>query len=333
MRLLPARLNNKPQYVLHPGRAARRALHRGPAAGQDGARAVAHLPWGLSLEVYPADAIGYSILTGGVFDPCVTETLHRLIDPGDLVIDVGANIGYLTSLAAARAGARGRVLAYEPHPSVFELLAANVERWRAQPGVASVSIHQQALSDRDGTGELEVGPVFHANMGLAALRPPGDGGGERPGEHDSDGARGGEVVSVQMGRLQDAVEGQSVGVLKIDVEGHEPAVLRGASELLAAGRVRDVVFEDHDPYPSESTAIVEQAGYGLFSLDNDLFGLRLGAPEDRGETAGWPGPSYLATRDEQRALVRLRSRGWQISGIGPRLPRLGRLGRRRSRRW
>ena len=85
-----------------------------------------------------------------------------------------------------------------------------------------------------------------------------------------------------------------------------------------------MVFEDHDPYPSEATAIVEQAGYSLFSLDNDLFGLRLSAPEDRGETAGWPGPSYLATRDPRRALARLRARGWQIRGIGVQLPSIGR---------
>ena len=317
MRPLPARLNNKPQYVLHPMRAARRVLRRSPLPARDGVRAIAPLPWGLSLELYPADAIGYSILTGGVFDPCVTETLFRLIDPADTVIDVGANIGYLTSLAAVRAGVRGSVLAYEPHPSVFELLAANAARWQRKPGVANVSVHQEALSDRGGTGELEVGPAFHTNMGLAALRAPGTPEGD-----------GGETVAVPMRRLEDAAGGHDIGLLKIDVEGHEPAVLRGARELLDRGRVRDVVFEDHDPYPSEATAIVEQAGYRLFSLDNDLFGLRLGAPEDRGETAGWPGPSYLATRDPRRALARLRPRGWQIRGIGVQLPSFGRRPRR-----
>jgi FkbM family methyltransferase len=309
MRLLPARLNNKPQYVLHPSRAVRRMLHRGGAPADPRARAVAWLPWDLSLQVSPADAIGYSILTGGVFDPCVTETLHRLIEPVDTVVDVGANIGYLTSLAAVRAGVRGRVLAYEPHPTVFELLAANVRRWH---GVAAVEIHQQALSDASGAGELAfAGAVFEANMGLASLRTP-----ER--------SAGADTVPVSLRRLDDVLADQEVGLLKIDVEGHEPAVLRGAGELLEHGRVRDIVFEDHDPYPSEATAVVEDAGYRLFSLDNDLFGLSLGAPEDRGETAGWPGPSYLATRDARRALDRLSPCGWQVRGIGPTLPRLRR---------
>jgi hypothetical protein len=104
------------------------------------------------------------------------------------------------------------------------------------------------------------------------------------------------------------------------VEGHEPGVLRGAPELLRGGRVRDVIFEDHEPYPSEATALVEGAGYRLFSLSNDLFGIELGAPADRGEVSEWPGPSYLATRDPDRAIQRLRPRGWQVAGIGPSAP-------------
>ena len=93
MGLIPARIANKPQYVFHPRRALRRMRYRAEGGAQ---REVATLPWGLPLEVYRSDAIGFSIATAGVFDPCVTETLHRLIDPGDLVVDVGANVGYIS---------------------------------------------------------------------------------------------------------------------------------------------------------------------------------------------------------------------------------------------
>src|SRR3954447_26802170 len=120
MRVIPARLSRKPQYVFHPQRALGRALYRARAG--EGRSAVAQLPWGLPLEIHTSDAIGFSVLAGRVFDPCVTETLHRLIDPGDVVADVGANIEYLPSLAAGRAGPNGSVFAYEPHPQVFEVL-------------------------------------------------------------------------------------------------------------------------------------------------------------------------------------------------------------------
>jgi hypothetical protein len=132
---------------------------------------------------------------------------------------------------------------------------------------------------------------------------------------------------VALQRLDEVLAGAEIGVLKIDVEGHEPAVLAGAGALLEAGLVRDIVFEDHDPYPSPATAVVEAAGYHLVSLHNDLGGLVLREPSRRGPVSAWPGPSYLATRTPARSLVRLSRRGWQAPGIGLSLPRW-----RRSRR-
>jgi FkbM family methyltransferase len=304
VRVLPGRLADKPQYVFHPSRALRRLMH-GFTDRADRTE-IAQLPWGLPLEVRMSDSIGFSIFAGRVFDPCVTETLHRLIDPGDLVADVGANVGYLTSLAAARAGRDGRVLAFEPHPQVYELLERNSARWRDR-GVDKVELHRAALSDRRGEGTLVAGPSFEGNMGLAALAS------------DEPVTAGSETIAVQLARLDETVGDERLGLLKIDVEGNEPDVLRGAERLLAAGAIRDIVFEDHDAYPSAATSIVESAGYELISLDNDLRGLRLVAPEARGEVREWPGPSYLATLEAERAKRRLRPRGWQVSGIGPSL--------------
>jgi FkbM family methyltransferase len=305
MKLLPARLNDKPHYVFHPVRMVRRARYGGPSIA--GRREIAQLPWGLPLEVASDEAMGFTILTTGVFDPCVSETMQRLIDPGDLVVDVGANVGYLTSLAAITAMAGGRVLAFEPHPVVFELLSANIARWDSA-NVAKVEAHQTALSDHTGTAELNAGPAFHANMGLSSLN------------HSVTATADDVLLQVDVRRLDDVIGDRSVGLLKIDVEGHEPGVLRGGSQLLSSGRVRDVIFEDHESYPDESTRLLEDAGYRLFSLSNDLFGVNLGAPSQRGEVSEWPGPSYLATRDPERAVQRCKTRGWRIDGIGPSLP-------------
>jgi FkbM family methyltransferase len=306
IKLLPARANNKPQYVLHPIRAARRAMYRFSGARGAAGREVVTLPWGLPLEVVLSDQIGYSIFAGGVFDPCVTETLYRLIEPGDTVVDVGANIGYLTSLAARRAGPGGEVIALEPHPGVFAMLSANVSRWDGA-GVAKVEPRQLALSDKPGEGELAVGPLFEMNMGLASLRA----------EDDGHVAAGEQLVTVEMQTLDQLIGDRRIGVLKVDVEGHEPAVLAGAVRLLAEQRVRDIVFEDHEPYPSPATQAVERAGYSLYAIDNDLLGAVLLGPSERGEAPPWPGPSYLATSDPQRAHARMRPRWWQTPGILP----------------
>lgn len=302
------RLNTRPQYVLHPLRALRRLTSKPPAGG---ALKRARLPWGVDLTVSATDAIGYSILVGRVFDPCVTEAIHRLIDPGDLVVDVGANVGYLTSLAAVRAGPLGRVIAVEPHPAVFGLLSSNVEAWRADPRVAPIELHRLALSDRAGHGRLVTGPTFDQNMGLATL--------------GSDAANGLDSEEVELRRLDGLLADSRIGVLKIDVEGHEPEVLRGAGSLLERRLVRDIIFEDHDAYPSKATETVERSGYHLVSLSNDLGGLRLQAPHERGHAPAWPGPSYLATADPGRSISRLAGRGWQVRGIGIGAPLVGRV--------
>jgi FkbM family methyltransferase len=312
MALLPERLARKPQYVFHPLRAARRATYR--FVREDGRTRVTELPWGLPLEVYAGDAIGFSIVAGGVFDPCVTEALHRLIDPGDVVADIGANVGYMSSLAAARVGSEGAVLSFEPHPRVYEVLERNAARWRERGRVGAVELRRVALSDAAGEGTL-LSPSFEGNTGLASLDA---GGGETAADSSA--------IPVELARLDEVDGAERVRFVKIDVEGHEADVLRGATGLLADGGVRDIVFEDHDEYPSPATAVVEDAGYELISLDNDLLGLRMVAPERRGEVPAWPGPSYLATREPDRARGRLASRGWQVRGVG--LP----LGARRPRR-
>jgi FkbM family methyltransferase len=299
---LASRIQSKPQYALHPGRAARRVLHRF-SAGDDVRREVTTLPWCLDLEVQRSDQIGYSILTGVIFDPPVTETLFRLIEPGATVCDVGANIGYLTSLAAHRAGPAGAVRAYEPHPVVHALLEANVARWQSRP-VAAVQTRPVALSDQVGTGRLAVDATFDQNMGLASLE-----------------ARGDAWVEVEMTTLDSEIGSGQVDVLKIDVEGHEAAVLAGAATLLGDQRVRHVIFEDHGLYPSPVTRIVEDAGYTLYALEGDLVGLRLVDPAARTDLSAWPGPSYLATIEPDRVAAAMSHRWWRTPGILPNVVR------------
>jgi FkbM family methyltransferase len=278
-----------------------------PFMNHEGKARVAQLSWGLPLEVYTSDAIGFAIVAGGIFDPCVTETLHRLIDPGDVVADVGANLGYMTSLAAARVGREGTVLAFEPHPRAYELLEKNAARWRDVRTAGAVELHRVALSDAAGEGMLVSGGSDEFDMAVASLSDEVG----SPTHAESD------TITVPLARLDEFAGVERIGVMKVDVEGHEADVLRGAGGLLESGAIRDIVFEDHDDYPSEATRVVEDAGYELISLDNDLWGLRLVAPENRGELPAWPGPSYLATREPDRARERLSRRGWQVKGIGP----------------
>lgn len=300
--MIDRNLLNKPHYVFRPSQLARR-IARSSRRDRDAREfEEARLPWGATIAVRPEDEIGSLILRLGVFDLCVSEAIWRLLDPGATAVDAGANIGHMTSVMATRVGARGAVFAFEPHPVTFGELSSNVARWRADPRTGDIRLHELALSDRGGTARLGAPADFDSNRGSVGLL----------GESDA-GARAGSVHEVALARLDEVVDAQ-VGVLKIDVEGHELEVLRGAGRLLSAGRVRDVLFEEWDTPPTPVTTFLENEGYALFSMDQALLGPSIGPAGARSGRRGHQAPSYLATRDPARALSRLRRRGWAVLG-------------------
>ena len=314
---------DKPEYLLRPGQIARRL--RGPRLvpdAPDAARlAEAMLPWGLPIRFRPDETIGSSIWRTGLYDLCVSETIWRLLNAGERAVDVGANIGHMTSIMAARVGSEGTVDSYEPHPDVFAELAANVACWAQQrpqraPRTATIHVHQAALSNSAGMATLETPEGFERNRGIATLA-----GVERGALPP---ARSFRVSTL---RLADVVSEETpVGLLKIDVEGHELAVLAGAEPLFARQQVRDVVFEEHEAPPTPVTRFFEARGYRVFRIVRGRFGpiIRpVAAPQEPGEARGGSHDalSYLATCAPERAVVRMAGKGWAVLGAGPRPPR------------
>jgi FkbM family methyltransferase len=271
------RLLNRPYYLYRPTQALRRFL---PPRGQ------VTLPWGPVLNVDPSEALGRWLSHNGVYELAVTEVLHRLTGPGELTVDVGANIGYMTSVLAARVGLGGEVRAFEPHPELFRRLMANCRAW------AGVQAIEAAVSDHDGTCRLTIPAGFAQNMGIAAVS-------DEPGG-----------IPVPCVSLDSAVGGETVGFLKIDAEGHEPQVLEGARTLLSERAIRDIVFEDRGGYPSRASDLLETFGYSIFGIEQGIRGPRIVPPMDA-RTSLHGGPqNYLATAAPGRARSRLRPSGW-----------------------
>jgi len=288
----------KPHYLFRPSQLVRRVLSRRRHRGRD--RVTVRLPWGMPIRCFAGDAIGLSIQQLGVFDLPVAEVLWRLADPGELALDVGANIGQMTALLARRVGPAGRVIAFEPNAGVRAELAFNVDAWRADPAAAPIDVSAAALSDHDGYGELLMPPSFEWNRGIAEVVGPGD-------------PRQGERQRIQLARLDTFVpQPAEVGVMKLDVEGHESAVLRGATALLADRRVRDVVYEDHARYPTAVSQLLENLGYAVLAIGATFWGPLIAPASGPSHVPDWESPSYLATREPERARRRLTSRGWRI---------------------
>jgi FkbM family methyltransferase len=294
----------KPEYVYRPGQIFRRLSRSGALP----AEADVQTPWGLPMHIRPRDTVGHALWHLGVQDLILCEAVWRLADPGETCLDVGANIGVVTGLLARRVGPQGRVLAYEPHPDVHAEARANHERWpRSQIG--TVDLRQQALSDQPGEAELFEPAVFAENRGTSSLEAVAS----DTGSSNANGRR----FRVPLARLDEAVpNGGRVGLMKIDVEGHEVAVFRGAKDLLGSGRLRDIVFEEHHQYPSDASRALEAFGYRVFFLGRTFFGPLLEAPDQHAGAVGWLPPNFLATRDPERARARLAARGWQVLSAG-----------------
>jgi len=151
--------------------------------------------------------------------------VRDLVGPGDLVVDVGANIGYVTMLLSRWVGESGRVYSMEPTPVTFELLAHNVSRLN----LANVALFPYALSSREGSAWMEV-PRDSAGMDNLYESHLADAGDASPG--------GDRQCAVHTRRLDSLLHGRSlpVGFMKIDVEGHELQVLQGAEDVLSTDR-------------------------------------------------------------------------------------------------
>lgn len=292
----------KPCYVFAPRVLARRVALM--VSEDRRSLETIRLPWGSLLEVNTGEGIGRELFRQGVFDIAVSESAWRLLRPGDRAVDVGANIGYMTSLFAMRVGARGTVHSFEPHPRILERLERNVASIASHPAAAPVTVHRLALGDHVGTARLLEPSIFDMNQGAATLSQMH--GGKTP-------LRGSEAYDVDLVRLDSILDDRRIALLKIDVEGFEPQVLAGAERLLAQRTIDNVIYEAHDCERSEVHRTLSRYGYSIFGLGHTLFGLKItDGPRPPMVDRSWESPSYLATLNPRAAMAALRGHGWRV---------------------
>ena len=140
--------------------------------------------------------------------------LDKFVDEGDWVIDVGANIGHYTNRLSELVGSEGRVIAFEPVPTTFTHLADNTEYCKYR----NITLINAAASDETAALPMSI-PDFSTglkNYYQARIS-------SIAGEADF------SVLSFSIDSLHIA---HKISLIKIDAEGHEPAVIRGALKLL-----------------------------------------------------------------------------------------------------
>jgi FkbM family methyltransferase len=287
----------RPEYIFRP----RQVLNRFRRMGKEiPPTASVRLPWGFTVKVQTNEHVGCDIFHYGIFDRIVPEAIYRLADESEVGVEAGANIGQNCSLLAFKTGPGGHVIVFEPHPEIFQELKFNANLW-PEKTKREVQLENCALSDTPGEAWFVDGAEFFHNRGSASLCK---------GEPET---IQGRKYKVAVRRLDDFLPApMTVGVCKIDVEGHELEVLKGAQQTLERRAIRDIIFEDFNPKPSPVTKLLAQYGFTIFELHETWLRPIL-APISSGNVprAGKFSSNYLATMDPGRAVKRFRSPGWR----------------------
>jgi FkbM family methyltransferase len=257
-RLLPgvgARLGAHPWLAarlleaLHrlPGRRLRNLAYRNvtvPLALRLRARLELRVGGGFRMRVDTSDVMARALATGGTWEPYVVAELRRLLAPGDVCVDVGANLGYYTLLASRLVGPAGHVYALEPAEETFDELRRNLDL----NGVSNVTALRVAAGAAEGTAPL-YRPSFD-NTGAASLRES---------VLAWAGPTEGPTTDVPVRPLHALIDAAHLGrlsVVKIDVEGAEADTLRGLEPLLEQGLRPTLIVEVHSAYDPGAPASV-----------------------------------------------------------------------------
>jgi FkbM family methyltransferase len=175
---------------------------------------------GIKMQLDPYDLVSARILQTGEWEPQSVQAVADHLTPNGTFVDVGAHIGYYSLKAAGMVGPSGHVLAIEPNPQTLPKLRGNIQASDAR----AVTVWPVACAESESTLQFYASP--RSNTGESSLSKE---------NASQDGAA--TATSVRARPLDDIVKEAKldrVDVIKIDVEGAEFEVLKGAVQTLAA---------------------------------------------------------------------------------------------------
>ncbi len=166
-------------------------------------------------DVWAGCGVGYTCFQVGTWEPHVEAWLKRLLRPGDVALDVGANLGYFAAVMAAQVGATGKVFAFEPVPATLPQLHLT----KVANRLDHLTIFPVAVGDADATVDLRFEPGVAGNASAFQRFHAGD-------------TRVARVPVRSLDSLSEAGLLPDARLIKIDVEGNELNVLLGATAYL-----------------------------------------------------------------------------------------------------
>jgi FkbM family methyltransferase len=274
---------NKPEYYFQPLNIIRKYLKRSAESFSDLS--------GIVLTTANGDYMQRALQRTGLYDLALTEVIWQFAQPGCLHVDVGANVGYVSRIMQLKAGANGRTASVEPNLEVLPMLEKNR---LLTPHNAQWRIYPMAAGEAQGELWLKQPAAYASNHGTAHITAS-----EEP-----------DSIAVPVTTLDILFAEEKISLLKIDVEGFEWNVLQGAKELLAAGQIENIVFEDFEPWPGQVPVYLQSMGYHIYAIRKGWRKVSLFAPDVAPSVSTWEEPNYLATKLGKVELDRKFGKGY-----------------------
>ena len=209
---------------------------------------------GFSMTVLADDLIGKHLALTGRFDRSPVQALLNYSKPGDVFVDVGANIGYVSGCFLSNIP-DGRAICIEPQPEVINLLKRNLQQFGKRS-----EVHPVALSDDDSEGWLHINSINRGGSRIVAAKD----------------AESVQVKMVNAGKLFSKID--RMDLLKIDVEGMEDIVFQSIENEMLRLKPRAILFEDQtgEAYPNGKIgSILKRSGYKVKGIQKQLLKTRL----------------------------------------------------------
>jgi len=217
--------------------------------------------FGAEIDCDVRDMIQATIIHFRAWEPTTSAILSRLVEPGDLVVDVGANIGYYSLLFAKLVGPDGHVIAIEALPKLAQVLALNLER----NGASNVRVVNVAAAGEPGEVVLYEAP--RTNIGMTTTRA------------DRGFPAATTVQALPLDRILTADEAKRTRLIKIDIEGAEPPVVERLLDTLDLYSAELAVAVETNPLEnpqwSELFDRFRAAGFRAYDLGNDYDWVKL----------------------------------------------------------
>ena len=202
-------------------------------------------------RMYVSPECGLSYWLGLGAGKSLFENAAEMIKPGNVVWDVGANMGLFSFAAAGLAGPGGRVYCFEPDAVLVGLLRRSAQ---LNPGAAPVEVIPCAVSDEVSLARFNIAQRSRASNFLEGF-----------GATQTGGIRETQTVpAVSLDWMAERIPPPDV--LKVDVEGAESSVFRGAARMLASKRPK-LIFESHREHCEELSSQLLKLGYTLYDCE------------------------------------------------------------------